>query len=218
MAIKNIKKLLLASLLFVFTFTGLSVQAALLDTLVTPDAGCVDDAGGVWECLNPDDFTTSGDGPETAWAEALTGEDLTLVERDETGSHSITNGIFTAVLGSDVDYFILKLGTFCFPVDPSAKGNNSKPCPTDDQGNPLNYDPIHWLFENNGDGELLVEVDFSQYGWTGLDGSKLSHVTMFGAGDGGCQDTSCAPVPEPSSVILFGIGLIGLSVYRRRQR
>lgn len=66
------------------------------------------------------------------------------------------------------------------------------------------------LFENNANASWGV-VDFSQlnsgFKFKDLENTTISHVTEFG------KFTSVA---EPSSLLLFGLGLLGLGVIRRR--
>lgn len=66
------------------------------------------------------------------------------------------------------------------------------------------------LFENNANAGWGV-VDFSQlnsgFKFKDLENTTISHVSEFG------KFTS---IPEPSGLLLFGLGLIGLSAMRRR--
>jgi len=66
------------------------------------------------------------------------------------------------------------------------------------------------LFENNANASWGV-VDFSQlnsgFKFKDLENTTISHVSEFG------KFTS---IPEPSGLLLFGLGLIGLSAIRRR--
>lgn len=68
------------------------------------------------------------------------------------------------------------------------------------------------LFENNTNASWAV-VDFSQldsgFKFKDLENTTISHVSEFG------KFTS---IPEPSGLLLLGLGLIGLSVMRRRSK
>lgn len=69
-------------------------------------------------------------------------------------------------------------------------------------GKPSISNPDHWAIRDDGD----HIVDFGDIaGLPPLD--SLSHVTYFG---------SSAHAPEPATMLLFGTGLAGLGVFRRK--
>lgn len=63
---------------------------------------------------------------------------------------------------------------------------------------------IYWSAYLLEDGQLYHTWEY--------DGIKeLSHATLYGSGD------PSNPVPEPATMLLFGIGLVGLAGYSRRR-
>jgi hypothetical protein len=68
-------------------------------------------------------------------------------------------------------------------------------------GRPSDSNPNHWAVWDNNNNDIL---DLSGLG---LPTNGLSHVSYYGP----------SPVPEPATMILLGIGLIGMAGFGRRK-
>lgn len=68
-------------------------------------------------------------------------------------------------------------------------------------GKPSISNPNHWAIWDDGD----HKVDFGDISGLPCKG-RLSHITYFGA----------KPVPEPATMLLLGVGLAGLGVFRKK--
>jgi len=70
----------------------------------------------------------------------------------------------------------------------------------------------HLLFENIESYNYAV-IDLLDDIWGGYDVDKISHVSFYAS-----ATSRTTPVPEPASMMLFGIGLLGMSsVFRRKK-
>lgn len=159
-------------------------------------------------------YTTSGDSgiaTENAWAsqEVLNQDGIIVTFGSKTGSTSTdwveTNqaGVYAFYLSGEQDYYIVKTGNLYI-------GNPSeRPALTD------RYDTF--LYRNNvvdswavinlstliGDNDPVTYMaSFS------VNTGKISHVTTPG---------DIPPVPEPSTIVLLGCGLVGLAFYGRKR-
>ncbi len=89
--------------------------------------------------------------------------------------------------GAFYDYFLVKLG------------NNNGTNFTD------------YLFENVDNIEWAVLDINNSFDGTGISGTieKISHISLF--------DSGSTPVPEPSTFLMLGAGILGLGLYGRRR-
>lgn len=75
-------------------------------------------------------------------------------------------------------------------------------------GRPGIANPNHWAIMDDGD--FILELA----GIGGLPERGLSHVSYFGPTNG----NGSTPVPEPTTMILLGSGLLGLAIFGRKLR
>lgn len=86
-------------------------------------------------------------------------------------------------------------------------------------GIPVNIPGSFYYGEMNLDGQntdlyaIEVAVALTDLSW---EGHGNFHITQWCGNDAG--DLTVAPVPEPATVILLGIGLLGLAGYSRKRR
>ncbi len=152
-------------------------------------------------------LSNSGDATELAWIKQVTGDStLTMNFKVESGFTVNTDdneSRYLDVAPGTPGFFMLKLGV---------------------PGNSALAD--HYVFKNIEDLTKLVwtneQVNFLTGGNCGLNGApdscnigRLSHYVGTGNIGGGSEGPN--EVPEPASMLLFGAGLLGLGLSRRRR-
>ncbi len=149
----------------------------------------ITDVGSIDQFLSSSDLGNSGAATEEAWVESVLGFDV------EYNAGYASSGSDWTLLDGETDIYAAELtDTPDYFLIKLGTGGTSL--------------DSHYLFENIGDLAWAV-VDFSEAGIDftiqNISIDRMSHVGEFGS----------INVPEPSSAILFGLGLLGLIFQRR---
>ncbi|PKI17748.1 PEP-CTERM sorting domain-containing protein [Colwellia sp. 12G3] len=175
-------------------FSSIVVFAISLFVSTHSSATLLVDVGGVDNFIAKATLQNSGDGVELSWVrDILNDQTITLDDKyTSTGSDwtLIENetDVYSTHLINNPSYFLLKFGVGNTGVD------------------------THLLYENVGDLAYGV-IDFSDAGIDLLSVQKfhigkVSHVDEFDANPIQSQST---PIPEPMTISLFALALLGLS-------
>jgi hypothetical protein len=166
-------------------------------------AGNVNGTGGLDDPFNPIDSTGVSADATTSFASAL----FTRA----SGSAS-KEGLFNLV--DSVDLITPVAGSIDFIFDYSLIAT---------AGGPESADAFVLLTFDNVSNALLPAVFFEQLLAAGTRTGKFTYHLDLGAGDVGYLNmsagaTAISPIPEPSMLLLFGTGLFGVAMVRRRRK
>jgi hypothetical protein len=152
------------------------------------------DVGAVDTKLFEASLSNSGDATELAWVNSLGLGTFTISAKYDTtsGGWMATNSPFTYAFDLETDpaYYLIKIGA----------------------GSSLTDHDTHFLFQNNASSNYavinLADLHFGTDNYRNIQSvSRISHLDEFGGTN---------RVPEPGMLVLFGSGLVGLGMLRKR--
>lgn len=158
---------------------------------LTINSGAID-VGSADTLLFQADLNNSSEAEELSWVKSVLGVEVTFDYKVDSfnwlKTDNTTGEIYATALQNSPEYFLIKMGNIKIE--------------------PINYS--HFLFENLADLSYAV-IDLADFGAdiNNINIFKVSHVTAL---------TEINPVPEPATVFLFGIGLLGIAGLGRKTR
>lgn len=171
------------------------ISSSCLATVIN-DGGAYNDTDvGSTDNLLGEASNAGSDAAELAWVNSILGLDATAEFIIKTASVEYYATNVTNVFAFDVthgsDYFLVKNATRIALFE--------------------NLDDMDWGVFNTG--ELSAAINLP------TDPLVISHVSQFNKDDGGnLPGSRPPPVPEPGIMALFGVGLLGMGLMRRRRK